>query len=111
MNGDLLVCRGPAGGWSWLDVPRAAWVVYGWFDVADELLYVGHSSRPRERLQEHAHRGHGWSLLACSVLVVPVSGEVEARWMEAELIERLRPRANPKLARGERTRLQKLLAA
>lgn len=105
--------RGP---WTrtWLRVPERGFVSYVIFGAGGDVLYVGQTRRPRERLREHAKSWGSWFHLARAVLLFPAASEVDARMAEAGLIDRLHPKYNGRLgrlARGEWGRIRNLLAA
>lgn len=102
--------RGP---WSrtWPRVPERGHAAYVVLDGAGGVLYVGQTSRPRERLREHAKDSWGrWFHRARAVVVLPVDSEADARIAELGLADALAPQHST-VARGERGRLRRLLAA
>lgn len=72
---------------------RGNWVIYRFYDDAENLLYVGISGRMGTRLKDHAHY-QPWFPEVATIRLEHCGSEEAAREREMELIHSLFPRYN-----------------
>lgn len=66
-------------------LPERGWMVYMLIQ-GDEVLYIGHTMRPRDRIKEHARDKWWWPHVE-TVAVIRVNSEFSARVLEDGLHE------------------------